>query len=215
MTRGLGVASSAAPLARATLVFSALVAALLGGCTTLTPSQERSAADVRVFADETARAYGLPPIHLFVSHNPDSPPGSYRRGFFSISSITLDSTFRDAIVAHELAHYVLGHEAPLPGATPEDFKRAYQQRELDANAKSVEILARVGEMGERQALRAVYQYLRAVQLARERYPRLDLAGHKPPCEEIADLLARFPEQHEWTAALECAPPELLSRAAGP
>jgi len=188
---------------------------LLAGCTTLTPAQQRSEGEVRAFADRTARLYGLLPIHVLVSHNPQDPPGSYRRSFFSVSAITLTSTFRDAIVAHELAHYVLGHEAPLPGATPEDFKRAYQQRELDANAKSVEILARVGEMGERQALRTVYQYLRAVQLARERYPRLDLAGHKPPCEEIADLLARFPAQREWTVALECAPPELLSRAAGP
>jgi hypothetical protein len=170
---------------------------------------------VRAFADRTVRAYGVQPIHFLVSRNPDSPAGSFRRGFFAVSAETLASPFRDTIVAHELAHYVLGHEAPLPGATPEDFKRAYQQRELDANAKSVEILARVGEMGERQALRAVYQYLRAVQLARERYPRLDLAGHKPPCEEIADLLARFPEQREWTVALECAPPDLLSRAAGP
>jgi len=33
-------------------------------------------------------------------------------------------------------------------------------------------------------------------------------GHRPPCEEIADLLARFPAHRSWTAALECAGPSL-------
>ena len=179
--------------------------ALLGGCTTLTPSQEQSASDVRAFADRTAREYGLPPIHFLVSHNPDSPPGSYRRGFFSISAITLDSTFRDAIVAHELAHYVLGHDAPLPGSSLEEQRQAYQERELDANAKAVEILARVGGMGQRRALKTMYAYLVGVHWALERYPRLNLSGHKVPCEEIADLLARFPAEQSWTASLECAP----------
>jgi hypothetical protein len=186
---------------------------LLGGCTTLTPAQQRSEAEVRAFADRTARLYGLLPIHVLVSHNPHDPPGSYRGGFFSVSAITLTSTFRDAIVAHELAHYILGHHAPLPGSTSEDWKRGYQQRELDANAKAVEILARAAEISEERALRTMYDYLAGVQWALDRYPRLNLSGHKRPCEEIADLLSRFPEQQEWTASLECAPAG-LDRGAG-
>ena len=189
-------------------------ALLLGGCVTLTPSQEQSASDVRAFADRTARAYGMAPIHFLVSHNADDPPGSYRRGFFAISAITLDSTFRDAIVAHELAHYVLGHDAPLPGDTLEEMKHAYQQRELDANAKGVEILARVGGMSERRALKTMYAYLLGVQRAFENHPRLNLSGHKPPCEEIADLLARFPRERAWTASLECAPDSLRRAGIG-
>ena len=188
---------------------------LLGGCTTLTPAQQRSEAEVRAFADRTARLYGLLSIHVLVSHNPQDPPGSYRRGFFAVSAITLTSTFRDAIVAHELAHYVLGHDAPLPGATPEEWRRAYQQRELDANAKAVEILARAGEMSEERALHTMYAYLAGVHWALERYPRLNLSGHKRPCDEIADLLSRFPGQREWTASLECAPPSLNVGAVGP
>ena len=187
---------------------------VLGACSTLTPDQQKSEAQVRGFADRTARVYGLPPIHVLVSHNLQDPPGSYRRGFFSVSSITLVSTFRDAIVAHELAHYVLGHETPLPGETSEEMKRAYQQRELDANAKAVEILARVGGMSEERALKTMYAYLLGVHWALERYPRLNLSGHKPPCEEIADLLTRFPEQRPWTATLECAPEGLRDAAMG-
>ena len=48
--------------------------------------------------------------------------------------------------------------------------------------------------------------------ALERYPRLNLSGHKPPCEEIADLLARYPEERAWTATLECAPDSLRHAA---
>ena len=194
-----------------------LTAALLlltAGCSTLTPAQRQSEGEVRTFAARTARVYRLPPIHVFVSHNPDDPPGSYRRGYFSVSALTLMSTFRDAIVAHELAHYVLGHEAPLPGDTEDQLRRAYQQREMDANAKSVEILVRVAGMSEERALKTVYAYLLGVHWALERYPRLKLSGHKPPCEEIADLLARFADQRGWTASLECAPTGLRDAVDG-
>lgn len=182
-----------------------LAALLLGGCATLTPAQEQSVAEIEAFADRTAQLYGLPPIPVLISHNPRSPAGVYRRGFFSVNALTLTSNFRDAIVAHELAHYVLGHDAPLRGPALEDYERERQARELEANAKAVEILARVDGISEERALKTVYLYLLGVHWALERYPRLDLAGHKPPCEEIADLLSRFPQQRAWTAALECAP----------
>ena len=123
-----------------------------------------------------------------------------------MSTITLSSTFRDAIVAHELAHYVLGHDAPLSGASSGELARDYQQRELDANVKGVEILVRAAGFGEARALRTMYDYLAGVQWALERYPRMNLRGHKVPCEEIADLLVRYPRQRAWTATLQCAPP---------
>ena len=180
-------------------------AALAAACSTLTPAQDRSLDEVRAFADETTRRYGLPPIHVLVSHNPDSPVGSYRRGFFAVNRLVLGSEFRDAIVAHELAHYVLGHDASLAGVTSAARRREVEQRELDANAKSVEILAWVRQVPEDQALRMVYSYLLNVHRRLERSPGEDLLGHRPPCEEIADLLARYPAQLTWTASLECAP----------
>ena len=180
-------------------------AALAGGCFTLTPAQERSLDEVRGFAEATARQYGLPSIHVLVSHNPESPVGSYRRGYFAVNPLVLRSEFRDAIVAHELAHYVLGHDAPLVGATPASRLREREQRELDANAKSVEILTRVHPLPEDQALRLVYRYLLNVHRRLQRSPGEDLLGHRPPCDEIADLLTHFPQQLAWTATLECAP----------
>jgi hypothetical protein len=180
-------------------------AVLAAACSTLTPAQDRSLDEVRAFADETTRRYGLPPIHVLVSHNPDSPVGSYRRGFFAVNRLVLGSEFRDAIVAHELAHYVLGHDASLAGATNDARRREIEQRELDANAKSVEILAWVRQVPEDQALRMVYSYLLNVHRRLQRAPGEDLLGHRPPCDEIADLLRRYPQQLVWTARLECAP----------
>ncbi len=180
-------------------------AALLAGCSLLTPAQDRSLDEVRAFADETARHYGLAAIHVLVSHNPDSPVGAYRRGFFAVNRLVLGSEFRDAIVAHELGHYVLGHDAPLAGATSDARRRAREQRELDANAAAVDILIRVRQVPEDQALRMVYSYLLNVHRRLQRAPGEDLLGHRPPCEEIADLLDRFPQQAGWTGGLECAP----------
>jgi hypothetical protein len=183
-----------------------LVATLaLAACSTLTPGQDRSLDEVRAFADETARRYGREPIHVLVSHDPDSPVGSYRRGFFAVNRLVLSSEFRDAIVAHELAHYVLGHDAPLAGATNDARRREREQRELDANAAAVEILVWVRQVPEDQALRMVYSYLLNVHRRLLRSPGEDLLGHRPPCEEIADLLGRYPRQLNWTAGLECAP----------
>lgn len=190
----------------AAVVMTALsVTALAIGCNTLTPAQNRSLDEVRAFADDTVRVYGLHPIHVLVSHNPESPVGTYRRGFFAVNELVLRSEFRDAIVAHELAHYVLGHDAPLSAPTPEARLREREQRELDANATSVEILRRVRGVPEDQALRMAYSYLLNVHRRLQRSPGEDLLGHRPPCEEIADLLARYPGQLTWTSGLECAP----------
>ena len=197
------------PGAVARLVTPVLVAltacALAAGCRSLSPGESKSLDEVRAFADDTARIYGLHPIHVLVSHNPESPVGAYRRGFFAVNELVLRSEFRDAIVAHELAHYVLGHDAPLSSPTPEARLREREQRELDANAKSVEILYRVRGVPEDQALRMAYSYLLNVHRRLQRSPGEDLLGHRPPCEEIADLLARYPSQLTWTSGLECAP----------
>ena len=148
---------------------------------------------MRGFAERTARVYGLPSIHVLVSHNPDDPPGSFGRGFFAVSSITLMSTFRDAIVAHELAHYVLGHDAPLPGDSYEEQQQAYQERELDANAKSVEILERVGGMSEDARAQDRVRLPARRALGPRALPAPEAApGTSHPCEEIADLLGALP-----------------------
>jgi len=43
-------------------------------------------------------------------------------------------------IAHELGHYVLGHAGCVPNAvTQAEWQRGQEQKELDANAKAVEM----------------------------------------------------------------------------
>ena len=184
----------------------------LAGCVTLTPPQEASLAEVRVLIDGTTRAYGKRPVYVLVGNAVPGVGGTYRRGMMTISTPMLLSKSRDSLVAHELAHYLLGHEIPLRASDALEQSREQALRELDANAKAVEILTRAGRT-EAAALRLVYDHLhgfhRAVMAAATVVPW----GHRPPCEEIADLLARFPAHRSWTAALECAPAVLDANAA--
>lgn len=173
----------------AVLVALAIVA---GGCVTLTPLQRDSVADVQRFADATTTAYNLTPIRLTIE--PASTRGiggRYRQGNFYLGETQLNSGGLTALVAHELAHYVLGHDTPPSGASTAEFLRQQELRELDANAKAVEILVRAKGISERQALKTMVVYLRGA-LAFQQLGNPNAPGHRPPAEEIADLLARFP-----------------------
>lgn len=172
------------------LVALGLVAA---GCVTLTPPQEERAAEIRRFADATAAAYDLSRIRLTIEPATNLGIGArYRQGNFYVNVRMLDSPNLLAIAAHELAHYVLGHEGLLRVASQAEWQRAQEERELDANAKAVEILMRARGMGQREAVQLMIEYLQAAQRVVDRGGPI-ASGHRAPSEEIADLLARFPD----------------------
>lgn len=170
-----------------------LVAATgVGGCVTLTPQQQDVVGDVQRFADATTAAYNLPRIRLTIEPETNlGIGGRYRLGNFYLNVRMLTSGNLNALVAHELAHYVLGHDTPVAGASMAEFQRAAELRELDANAKAVEILMRGLGLSQRQAVETMVVFLRAAQIHVDRGNALAW-GHRPPGEEIADLVARFP-----------------------
>jgi O6-methylguanine-DNA--protein-cysteine methyltransferase len=196
------------------LAFALVVCALAAGCVSLTPGQRRGADEVRAMADDMARVYGVRRIAVLVGDDMDGVGGTYRRGLFTITTSMLTSRHRDSIVAHELAHYLLDHDRPLAGTLSLDWQREQERRELDANAKAVEILMRVRGLPEEQALRIVYDHLLAFnRMVVERRTVIPW-GHRAPCEEIADLLGRFPRQRAWSAGLACAPKQTERRQVG-
>lgn len=174
-------------------------------CAPLAPAQERALAEVRRLVGETARAYGVAPLTVVAGPYVRGLAASYRPGLLVIAPPALTGPDRDAIVAHEVAHHVLGHAPPpvRPGS-PLDDREEQGRRELEANAKSVEILVRVKGWSERTALRAVYDKLLRQHRTFAAGQAILAPGHRPPCEEIRDLLGRFPQHRAWTAALECA-----------
>jgi hypothetical protein len=181
------------------------VALLAAGCASLTPAQQRGAEEVRALADATARAYRVPRIAVVVGPNVEGVGGTYRQGLFTITTSMLTSRHRDSIVAHELAHYLLGHDRPLAGTLAIEWQREQELRELEANAKAVEILARVRRLPEEQAVSLVYDHLLSFHRLVEARRTVIPWGHRAPCVEMADLLGRFSTHATWTTGLECAP----------
>jgi hypothetical protein len=184
----------------------------LTGCVTLTPPQAASLVEVRALVDGAAKSYGKRPVYVLVGNAVPGVGGTYRRGMMTLSTPMLLSRHRDSIVAHELGHYILGHEAALSGSSSLEQGREQELREMDANAKAVEILTRTGRT-EAAALRLVYEHLLSFQRAMRAGNTVLPWGHRPPCDEIADLLGRFPAHRSWTAGLECAPSVLDANAA--
>jgi len=105
----------------------------------------------------------------------------------------LDSPNLTKLMAHELGHYVLGHHGFIPQAVSQaEWTRGQQQRELDANAKAVEIFVRAGGLTEPEAVKVVADALRRSQDAQARNNLPLTPGHLPASAELADLLARYP-----------------------
>lgn len=181
------------------------IAVLLGGCVSLSPEDARVMANLQRLIARTATVYGVPTPSLMVGAHASGEGGTLRAGgLITLSTDSLRSPFVSALVAHELAHYLLGHHAePRPTFHNLHEWSAWQQpRELDANAKAVELLHRVGRdqgLTQRLALDYYYGFLAGWHRAGGW-----ALGHLSACEEIADLLRRFPEERHWTENLECA-----------
>ena len=175
------------------LLLVATVGLVLTGCVTLTPQQKDTIAEVQGFADATTAHYEVPRVRIVVEPATNLGIGArYRLAHLYLNVRVLGSRGLTAIAAHELAHYVLGHDIPMAGASMGEFQRAQELRELDANAKAVEILMLVKGLTEREAVQTMVNHLTGAQRAEDR-GGARAWGHRAPTQEIADLLQRFPK----------------------
>lgn len=183
------------------------------GAVTLTAEQERDLADLRRLVDETTRIYQRDRIQVrVVSWVGSKDVTTFAAvgvvyspvGFLYVAPGVLASRGRDVVIAATLGYHIL--RAPSRARTLAEYERENVQRRLDANAKAVEILVKARGMPERDALERVYQWLYALHRFELGQPGPVPKDRVPACDQIRDLLARFPQQREAMAGRECAPP---------
>jgi hypothetical protein len=171
-----------------------MLALACAGCVSLSPQQEDRLAEMQRFADKTTALYRMPSIRISVQPSTNLNIGAiYRQGNVLVNVRMLDSPHLIKLMAHELGHYVLGHDSVIQQASSQaEYQRVQERRELDANAKAVEILVRVQGLSQPEAVNMIADALRRAADAELRGAP-PTPGHLPPSAELADLLARFPE----------------------
>lgn len=155
------------------------LAMLLAGCAGLTPADQVHLRGAQRLADAAVDAYTVAPVRV------EMEPGGasrYQRGRIVLGQALLTNDSGSAALAHELAHHILGQPEPA-GPRP-------AQQELDANAKSVEIMVRAWGVEPGVAFRLVAAHLRLLSAQPTR------SGRLAPCEQLGDLYRRYPGRTE-------------------
>jgi hypothetical protein len=179
---------------------------------TLTPAQEQGLAEARALVEETCRLYALPQVGVSPApwlRSSFRVAGMYsHRGWLFLDPGVLGTPIQIPLVAALLGHRVLDWERIGRRSFGQDasgYRKAREEMNLDAQAKAVEILVRVKGWPERRALEAIYTWLLRQHHAQTRGGQEPVGYHRVACQEIGDLLARFPQHRAWAAGLECGP----------
>lgn len=148
----------------------------------LTPAEQSVVETLADQVERIARRQGVPSPPLYIGVNPTQALRiSHAQYNFADRSLYLDRALlslpaarRDWIIAHEMAHYILGHDrSPKPT----------EQKELEAEALALELVAELSGQ-DRQALGA--ERLRWYGQAAERGAPT-VRGHYPLCVEAREL----------------------------
>ena len=178
----------------------------------LTPEQARGLVEVRKLAEQVARLYHVPPVEIITATWVGSmdTANTYSPGrHVFLHPRVLTWTLRDALVVRLLAYHVLywgRASSPSYGSNPGtgDYERVRHEQDREGNAKAVEILTKTGWV-EGTALRLTYELLLVEHRAQKSGQRPPRPYRRPACDQIKELLARFPQHRDWTSRLECAP----------
>jgi hypothetical protein len=195
------------------VLISSVLALSVAGCAGLGLTEQQSGRlkEAQDIADRTTKLYGMPGVTVFVNEglSPNASAGyapSHR--WILLRRSTLEDSSFIPVLAHELGHVTLGHSQTVdrgvdgrPLKTMADYRRALQQRELDANARGVEIMVRVMKKTEPDAVMAVASFLVGANASREGRAVGLPQAHMHPCDQLMDLVIRFPG--DWTREVKC------------
>ena len=178
----------------------ALLALLSAGCASLTSDQQARLEDWQDFAGRVTAHYGVSDVTFLVGVRPGAGGGAVRSGgVMAFTPTMLDplpsGQSRDFLLAHELAHWVLGHTyvSPPDETTLSLWREEQPGRELDANAEAVKILMVGRGWSERRAFFHAHAYLWSYKQGVDAHRFGVPAGHpRDPCVEINDLISRYP-----------------------
>jgi hypothetical protein len=95
-----------------------------------------------------------------------------------------DDLIAQAVLSHELAHFVLGHGDGRCQSRRHDC-------EVEAHVASVELLMTGWDLDYGDAVRLQYAYLKSVVLAVRREEATPSSGAGDPCRELEEFAARF------------------------
>jgi hypothetical protein len=123
----------------------------------------------------------------------------------------LASPVRDVVIAYMFAYNLLW--APSQARSMAHYYGERQRRVVEANFKAVEVLTRVKGWSERASLEQVYNLRLGQHRSFVARGKSAAPGDVAPCEQIRDLLGRFPRHREWMRGRECAP-DVTSGATG-
>src|SRR3989454_3860481 len=102
-----------------------LLALVLAGCVSLTPQQQEQVDDLQRFADRTTLLYALPRLRVSIQLPTNQNIGAvYRQGNVLVNVRMLGSPGLTKPIAHELGHYVLGHEPASTISSQSQWQRA-------------------------------------------------------------------------------------------
>jgi hypothetical protein len=95
-----------------------------------------------------------------------------------------DDLIAQAVLSHELAHFVLGHGDGR-------CERRRHECEVEAHVTSVELLMTGWDLDYSDAVRLQYAYLKSVVLAVRREEATPSREARDPCRELEEFAARF------------------------
>ena len=202
----------------AKLFRNAVMALLLSGCTAgiygadmaKTDTEKLRVQQVNEFVDGAAKAYrtGKPAIIYGDVSGMRGAAAFYRNSAIYIGPAMFQTPHWEALLAHELGHYILGHD---PGRAPQVGGAAARdelyQREHEANREAVFVVMKVKGLDEDRALQQVWRWRDSARRA-----GIQVEGHADACTEIRVLLAGFPTQKFWAEKVPCAPAKWAERS---